>query len=209
VLRTQWRDKEWAVFILKSGTIQRSYNTYAAELGILINNLKPEERPDRFGTKEDTNVWIEYIAKSVKEPTMRINLFRNPTNERKLKNQVSLKRYSILQKLSYETEFFICDEPVVKLKIERENGNETSQRWQIIGFFEVVGNALINDNSFKNDDLIKLLKVDINLKRYTKRPQWFKIIYGTTGTAGRYSQWYNPVIYGLASISLSSRRMEP
>ncbi|POG67839.1 hypothetical protein GLOIN_2v1642952, partial [Rhizophagus irregularis DAOM 181602=DAOM 197198] len=35
-----------------------------------------EERPDRFGTKEDTNVWIEYIAKSVKEPTMRINLFR-------------------------------------------------------------------------------------------------------------------------------------
>ncbi|CAB4462857.1 hypothetical protein RIR_jg6263.t1 [Rhizophagus irregularis DAOM 181602=DAOM 197198] len=58
----------------------------------------------------------------------------------------------------YETEFFICDEPVVKLKIERENGNETSQRWQIIGFFEVVGNALINDNSFKNDDLIKLLK---------------------------------------------------
>ncbi|GBC18906.2 hypothetical protein GLOIN_2v1642952 [Rhizophagus irregularis DAOM 181602=DAOM 197198] len=60
-----------------------------------------EERPDRFGTKEDTNVWIEYIAKSVKEPTMRINLFRNPTNERKLKNQVSLKRYSILQKLRF------------------------------------------------------------------------------------------------------------
>ncbi|PKY20517.1 hypothetical protein RhiirB3_497933 [Rhizophagus irregularis] len=27
-----------------------------------------------------------------------------------------------------------------------------------VGFFEVVGNALINDNSFKNDDLIKLLK---------------------------------------------------
>ncbi|CAB4397166.1 unnamed protein product [Rhizophagus irregularis] len=28
----------------------------------------------------------------------------------------------------YKTEFFICDELVVKLKIERENGNETSQR---------------------------------------------------------------------------------
>ncbi|CAB5128613.1 unnamed protein product [Rhizophagus irregularis] len=35
-----------------------------------------------------------------------------------------------------------------------------------VGFFEVVGNALINDNSFKNDDLIKLLKAMMISLRY-------------------------------------------
>ncbi|PKK71334.1 hypothetical protein RhiirC2_849230 [Rhizophagus irregularis] len=114
-----------------------------------------EERPDRFGTKEDTNVWIEYIAKSVKEPTMRINLFRNPTNEQ-------MRRHLIVRK-SQKSGFVekIFNTP----KVERQT------RWCYIlymnvhglkievGFFEVVGNALINDNSFKNEDLIKLLKV--------------------------------------------------
>ncbi|GES92101.1 hypothetical protein GLOIN_2v1481233 [Rhizophagus clarus] len=35
-----------------------------------------------------------------------------------------------------------------------------------VGFFEVVGNALINDNSFKNEDLIKLLKAMMISLRY-------------------------------------------
>ncbi|CAB4414501.1 unnamed protein product [Rhizophagus irregularis] len=48
---TQWGDKEWDHFYskkyLEKETKQRSYNTYAAELGILINYLKPGREKEK------------------------------------------------------------------------------------------------------------------------------------------------------------------
>ncbi|CAB4386694.1 unnamed protein product [Rhizophagus irregularis] len=69
-------------FILKSGTIQRSYNTYAAELGILINNLKPgREKEKAFGNPTNEQMRRHLIVRKSQKSGFVEKIFNTPKVE--------------------------------------------------------------------------------------------------------------------------------
>ncbi|PKY23314.1 hypothetical protein RhiirB3_505554 [Rhizophagus irregularis] len=97
---TQWGDKEWDHFYskkyLEKETKQRSYNTYAAELGILINYLKPGREKEKALAETKASKTTTTISKSysLRERRSTIDYNDNRILKKMNKSNTSEKRYT-------------------------------------------------------------------------------------------------------------------
>ncbi|PKC09165.1 hypothetical protein RhiirA5_475117 [Rhizophagus irregularis] len=102
---TQWGDKEWDHFYskkyLEKETKQRSYNTYAAELGILINYLKPGREKEKalalrqkLETKASKTTTTISKSYSLRERRSTIDYNDNRILKKMNKSNTSEKRYT-------------------------------------------------------------------------------------------------------------------
>ncbi|PKC62535.1 hypothetical protein RhiirA1_443856 [Rhizophagus irregularis] len=102
---TQWGDKEWDHFYSKKylakETKQRSYNTYAAELGILINYLKPGREKEKalalrqkLETKASKTTTTISKSYSLRERRSTIDYNDNRILKKMNKSNTSEKRYT-------------------------------------------------------------------------------------------------------------------